>query len=129
MSLLEVPMFAEHPAPDSPAPDSPAPDSIDEPVDVIVLVAPDRADLSSQFVDTLSEMKARGSAAVLVVFPRVVDAEILQRATDAGATHCVVAPSSGELFAHIERARSLRRYAAAEDDRLDTFWRTRSHRQ
>ena len=39
-----------------------------------------------------------GGAAVLVVFPRFVDAEILRRQADAG------------------------------DDPLDTFWRMRSHR-
>jgi hypothetical protein len=118
MSLLEGPMFAEHTAANS----------IEEPIDVVVLVAPDGAALPQQFVDALAAVKARDSAAVLVVFPRVVDAEILQRVADAGANHCVAAPSSGELFAHIERARSLRRYADTDDDPLDAFWRTRSRR-
>ena len=101
---------------------------IEEPIDVVVLVAPDQGGLSQQFVDALATMKAQGAAAVLVVFPRFVDAEILQRASNAGADHCVVAPSSRELFSHIERARSLRRHADAGDDPLDTFWRARSHR-
>lgn len=115
-------MLVEHSIPDS------IHGRIDEPIDVVVLVAPDQAGLSQQFVDALATMKTHGGAAVLVVFPRVVDAEILQRASSAGADHCVVAPSSRELFAHIERARSLRRQADADDDPLDTFWRTRSHR-
>ena len=116
-------MLVEHCVPDS------IDGRIDDPIDVVVLVAPDQAGLSQQFVDVLATMKTDGGAAVLVVFPRVIDTEILERASTAGADHCVVAPSSRELFAHIERARSLRRRADDDDDPLDTFWRARSHRQ
>jgi hypothetical protein len=122
MTLLEEPMLAEHPVSNS------IDARIDEPVDVVVLVAPDQDGLSQQFVDALAAMKTQGAAAVLVVYPRFVDAETLRRASNAGADHCVVAPSSRELFSHIERARSLRRQADAGDDPLDTFWRARSHR-
>jgi hypothetical protein len=120
-------MLVEHSIPDSI--NQPINTPIDRPIDVVVLVAPDQPGLSQQFVDALTTMKTRGAAAVLVVFPTVVDAEILQRASNAGADHCVVAPSSRDLFAHIERARSLRRHSDAEDDPLDAFWRTRSLRQ
>ena len=116
-------MLVEHSIPDS------IDELINEPIDVVVLVAPDQACLSQQFVDALAMMKTHGRAAVLVIFPRVVEAEILARASNAGADHCVVAPSSRDLFAHIERARSLRRHSDAEDDPLDTFWRTRSLHQ
>ena len=92
MTLLEEPMLVEHSISDSIA------RAIDGPIDVVVLVAPDRAGLSQQFVDALATMKTHGGAAVLVVFPRFVDAEILRRQADAG------------------------------DDPLDTFWRMRSHR-
>ena len=120
-------MLAEHPIRQ---PGAEPLDEPNEPMDVVVLVAPDQVGLSQQFVDAIAQMKTRGAAAVLVVFPSVVDAETLQLVTDAGANHCVVAPTSGELFGHIERARSIRRQVVAtEDDPLDIFWRTRSRRR
>jgi hypothetical protein len=86
-------MLVEHSIPD--AIDA----RIEEPIDVVALVAPDQGGLSQHLVDALATMKTQGAAAVLVVFPRFVDAEILRRQADAGV------------------------------DLLDTFWRTRSHRQ
>jgi hypothetical protein len=119
-------MLAEHPTP------LPLSTALDSAIDVVVLVVPDRVGLaheglSHEFVDAIAEMRMRGDAAVLVVFPRAVDADVIARAEAAGASHCVVAPSSDDLFRHIERARTLRRHAIVEDDPLDTLWRTRSH--
>jgi hypothetical protein len=118
-------MLAEHPT--SPPVHDAVGASINAPMDVVVLVVPDQTGLSHEFVDAIAEMRARGDAAVLVVFPRVVDADVIRRAEAAGASHCVVAPTSEDLFRHIERARALRRHAVAEDDPLDAFWRARSH--
>jgi hypothetical protein len=114
-------MLAEHPTP------QPVGAPVDAPMDVVVLVVPDTGGLTHEFVDAIAEMRGRGDAAVLVVFPRVVDAEVIQRAEAAGASHCVVAPTSDDLFKHIERARALRRHAVAENDPLDALWRARSH--
>jgi hypothetical protein len=72
---------------------------IEEPIDVVALMAPDQGGLSQQFVDALATMKTQGAAAVLVVFPRFVEAENLRRHADAGV------------------------------DPLDTLWRTRSQRR
>lgn len=96
-------------------------------MDVVVLVVPDHGGLSHDFVDAIAEMRGHGDAAVLVVFPRVVDDEVIQRAEAAGASHCVVAPTADDLFKHIDRARALRRHVVAEDDPLDALWRARIH--
>ncbi len=117
-------MLAEHPTPRP----EPLGASIDAPLDVVVLVVPDHGGLSPEFVDAIAEMRRRGDAAVLVVFPRVGDAEVIRRAEAAGARHCVVAPTSDDLFEHIERARALRRHAVAADDPLDALWRARASR-
>ncbi len=106
-------MLAEHPIPQPIAEAVDA--SLDAPMDVVVLVVPDhgpRRGLSADFLEAIAEMRARGDAAVLVVFPRAVDPEVIARAEGAGASHCVVAPTSADLFRHIERARALRRHAA-----------------
>ena len=123
-------MLAEHPTPQptEPVVRDALGDAINAPMDVVVLVVPDREGLSDEFVAAISEVRDRGDAAVLVVFPRVVGADVLQRAEAAGASHCAVAPSSDDLFTHIERARTLRRQAIVEDDPLDVFWRNRSRR-
>jgi hypothetical protein len=133
-------MLAEHPIPQPIAEVVDA--ALDAPMDVVVLVVPDHrgptADgvlhdgLSADFLEAIAEMRARGDAAVLVVFPRAVDPEVIASAEGAGASHCVVAPTSADLFRHIERARALRRHAAAEAnpldaDPLDSLWRTRPH--
>jgi hypothetical protein len=117
-------MLAEHPTPQTGAPTDAA---INAPMDVVVLVVPDHGGLTHEFVDAIAEIRERGDAAVLVVFPGAVDADIVRRAEAAGASHCVVAPSSDDLFRHIERARALRRVSDAEDDPLDALWRTRPH--
>jgi hypothetical protein len=133
-------MLAEHPIPQ---PITEVVDaSLDAPMDVVVLVVPDHrgptADgvvhegLPADFLEAIAAMRSRGDAAVLVVFPRAVDPEVIARAVGAGASHCVVAPTSADLFRHIERARALRRHAATAEspsdrDPLDSFWRTRPH--
>jgi hypothetical protein len=133
-------MLAEHPIPQPIAEVIDA--TLDAPMDVVVLVVPDHRGptaagvvhegLSAGFLEAIAEMRTRGDAAILVVFPRAVDPEVIARAEGAGASHCVVAPTSADLFRHIERARALRRHAAAEDDPrdadpLDSLWRTRPH--
>ncbi len=123
-------MLAERPAPErapseGPTPEPTTPEVENEPIDVVVLVAPDGGTLSDDFVAAIARMKARGAAAVLVVFPRPVDVEVVHRAEAAGASNCVIAPSSSELFGHIERTRALRRHEA-DDDPLDVYWRSRS---
>jgi hypothetical protein len=124
-------MLAERPTPPtSAAVDARVPMSAqtNEPMDVVVLVVPDQTGLSPEFLDAIAEVRSRGDAAVLVVFPRAVDADSVLRAEAAGANHCAVAPASAELFTHIERARALRRHAIVEgaDDPLDALWRARS---
>ena len=108
-------MLAERPIPE-----------INEPMDVVVLVVPNQTGLSPEFLEAISEVRNRGDAAVLVVFPRTVGADVVLRAEAAGANHCAVAPASADLFTHIERARALRRRAIVENDPLDTLWRARS---
>ena len=108
------------------------------PVDVVVLLGPDRHGSCTELFDAISEIKQRDHAAVLVVFTHPVDADILDRAGVAGADLCVVAPSPADLFGHIERTRARYRAATeptsrrppadryAREDPLDTFWR-RTH--
>jgi hypothetical protein len=125
--LRENPMLAEHP---SPQPMAEAVDaSLDAPMDVVVLVVPDHGlapgGLSYEFLDAIAQMRARGDAAILVVFPRTVEPEVFARAEGAGASHCVVAPTSVDVFRHIERARTLRRHPTPTDESLDALWRTR----
>src|SRR3954471_15735852 len=83
-----------------------------EPVAVVVLLAPDRHGAFDVLFDVITEVKRRDHTAVLVVFNRAVDADIVRRATDAGADLCVVEPSVTDLFSHIERARSAYRSSA-----------------
>lgn len=126
-------MLAEHPVPH--AADAVVPGDVDDvletAMDVVVLVVPDQRGLSREFVDAIAAVRRRGDAAVLVVFPSVVDAEVIMQPGAAGATHCVVAPTSDDIFKHIERARVLRRRAVMEADpldrTLDTLWRSRIH--
>ncbi len=126
-------MLAEHPVP-HPA-DAVVPGDVDDvletAMDVVVLVVPDQRDLSREFVDAIADVRRRGDAAVLVVFPIVVDAEVIMQAEAAGASHCVVASTSDDIFKHIERVRVLRRRPVTEanplDRTLDTLWRARIH--
>jgi hypothetical protein len=98
-----------------------------EAIDVVMLFAP-RVPPRDQFEHSVAEWRSAGRA-VLVVLPCSVDADGLQRLVAAGADLCVVAPTSAELFSHVERARCLHRRASHRDDEvLDTFWRTRSDR-
>lgn len=133
-------MPAEHPVPHpvdavvatgTTGVDATVDDVLETPMDVVVLVVPDQRSLSHEFVDAIADVRRRGDAAVLVVFPRVVDAGVILEAQAAGASHCVIAPSSEDLFKHIERARALRRRAVMEadplDHTLDTLWRARTH--
>jgi DNA-binding NarL/FixJ family response regulator len=80
-----------------------------DPVDVVVLLAPDRHGDFDMLLDAIAEVKQRDHTAVLVVFNRAVDADIVRRAANAGADFCVIEPSATELFSHIERARSAHR--------------------
>jgi hypothetical protein len=80
-----------------------------DPVDVVVLLAPDRHGDFEMLLDAIAEVKQRDHTAVLVVFNRTVDADIVRRAANAGADFCVIEPSATELFSHIERARSAHR--------------------
>jgi hypothetical protein len=123
LNLRGAPMLGERPTPE-----------INEPMDVVVLVVPDQSGLSPEFLEAIAEVRSRGDAAVLVVFPRAVGADAVLRAEAAGANHCAVAPASDELFTHIERARTLRRNTivdagALDSDPLDILWRTRSQSQ
>ena len=122
-------MLAEHP---TPQPIAEAVDSsLDAPIDVVVLVVPDHGlapgGLAQEFLGAIAQMRTRGDAAILVVFPSAVEPEVFARAEGAGASHCVVAPTSADLFRHIERARTLRRQSTSVDDPLDALWRTRPH--
>ena len=114
-------MLAE-PVP-NPIPEHPA-----DPLDVVVLVVPENAS-ATRLVDVIAEMSARHGAAVLVVFPAGVDTQTVRRFAAAGANHCVVAPRSTELYAHMQRARADARHRRGEDDPLDAFWRARSARR
>jgi hypothetical protein len=111
------------------------------PTDVIVLIAPSSTSCE-QLLRTIAELKSGGRAAVLVVFPHLADTETVTRASTAGADLCVVAPTSGDLFSCIERARAVHRLASRDgtastrhqncrrsDEVLDTLWRKRSHRE
>jgi hypothetical protein len=80
-----------------------------DPVDVVVLLAPDRHGDFDMLFDAIAEVKQRDHTAVLVVFNRAVDADIVGRAANAGADFCVMGPSAIDLFSHIERARSAHR--------------------
>ncbi len=115
---------------------------IEGPTDVIVLIAPSPGTSCDQLLRTITELKAGGRAAVLVVFPRLADTEAVVRAWAAGADLCAVAPTSEELFRCMERARSVHRLASRDgtpsarpqncrrsDELLDTLWRKRARRQ
>jgi hypothetical protein len=114
----------------------------DTPLDVIVLIAPSRSTSGDQFLRTIAELKSAGRAAILVVFPRVADAQTLAQASTAGADLCVVAPTVDELFPSIDRARSVHRSTSRKrtastrdrncrrgDELLDTLWRKRSQHE
>jgi hypothetical protein len=110
-----------------PAPD-PVPEPPADPLDVVVLVVPENVS-TTRLVDVIAEMSARHGAAVLAVFPPGVDARTVRQIAAAGADHCVVAPRSTELFAHMQRARADARHRRGEVDPLDAFWRSRSVRR
>jgi response regulator RpfG family c-di-GMP phosphodiesterase len=124
------------------APEYPSAAPADEPIDVIVLIAPSPSTSRDQFLRTIAELKSDGRTAVVVVFPHFADTETLARVSTAGADLCVVAPTSHDLFACMERARSLHRLASRDgsastrrqncrrnDELLDTLWKKRSHRE
>jgi hypothetical protein len=108
----------------------PEPKPIDEshaePHDVVVLVVPD-GDAPARLVDAITEITRNGTAAVLVVFPNGGDAETLRRVAAAGANYAS-APSSTELFGHMQRARADARHRRSTEDPLDTLWRSRTRR-
>ena len=99
--------------------------------DVIVFLAPARGRACNRLLRAISDIKADGRAAVLVVFTREVDDVVRARFLAAGADLCVVAPASDDLFGHIQRARALYRArdaarARTDDDLLDALWSRRS---
>ena len=55
--------------------------SLDAPMDVVVLVVPDHGlasgALSPEFLGAIAQMRARGDAAILVVFPSSVDPDAI----------------------------------------------------
>ncbi len=81
-------------------------------INVVVLFAP-RGGPLAPFERSVAEWSLRGRA-VLVVLPRAVDAETLARLAALGADLCVIAPTSTELFASVEQARSIHRRRGAE---------------
>jgi hypothetical protein len=96
-------------------------------IDVITLFAPQHFP-NDDFEHSVEEWESVDRA-ILVVLPRRVDDEWLDRLRSAGADLCVVAPTPDELFTHVERARRRHRRACAtrtiSDDRLDALWRER----
>jgi uncharacterized damage-inducible protein DinB len=97
-------------------------------IDVITLFAPHDFP-NEEFERSVEEWKSTDRA-ILVVLPRRVDAEWLDRLRSAGADLCVVAPTPAELFTHVERARRRHRGACtvrtSSDERLDALWRARA---
>jgi hypothetical protein len=81
----------------------------DEPLDVVVLLAPDRQGAYAQLFEAIVQVKLHDHTAVLVVFGHGVDDETLRGAEAAGADFWVVEPASTDLFRHIERARTEHR--------------------
>jgi hypothetical protein len=98
-----------------------------EPLDVVVLVVPD-GDTPARLVDAITEITRNGTAAVLVVFPKGGDTETLRRIAAAGANYAS-APTSSEMFGHMQRARADARHRRSGDDPLDTLWRSRTRRR
>lgn len=96
-------------------------------IEVITLFAPLNCP-SEEFEQSVEEWRSTDRA-ILVVLPNKVDDETVDRLRSAGADLCVVAPTSEELFTHVERARRRHRKACpartSSDDRLDALWRTR----
>ena len=96
-------------------------------IDVITLFAP-LSWVSGEFEQSVEEWRSPDRA-ILVVLPKRFDDETVDRLRSAGADMCVVAPTSEELFTHVERARRRHRKACpartSSDDRLDALWRTR----
>ena len=101
-------------------------------VDVVVLVAPTRRSAWLSTLDAITHAGRRPHTAVLVVFERAADIDLLHEAEAAGADLCVVAPAPRDLFAHIERTRAHyrgrsaqagRERAPANEDPLDRLWR------
>ena len=96
-------------------------------IDVVTLFAPRRlpdADFERSIADWSTPNRA-----VLVVLADGLDERALDRLHLVGADLCVVAPSSEELFTHVERARGrhrmLRTGRTIRDEQLDTLWRER----
>ena len=100
-------------------------------IDVITLFAPHDFP-NEEFECSVEEWKSPDRA-ILVVLPRRVDDDWLDRLRSAGADLCVVAPTPDELFTHVERARRRHRRThtarASSDERLDELWRTRRLRR
>jgi hypothetical protein len=114
---------------------NPVPDGPPDPFDVVVLVVPENAS-PARIIDVIAEASSRDHTAVLVVLPRGTDLPTMERIVAAGANHCAIAPSSNELFAHMQRARADARHRRTgdrgdprDDDLLDALWRNRAARR
>jgi hypothetical protein len=83
--------------------------SRDDPLDVVVLLAPDRPGAYALLFEAIVQVALHDRTAVLVVFGHAVDDDTRRCAYASGADFCVVEPSSADLFGHIERARSEHR--------------------
>ena len=97
-------------------------------IDVVTLFAP-RILPDAEFERSVAEWSAHDRA-ILVVLHSSPDETDLDRLHRAGADLCVVAPTPGELFSHVERARRRHRRVCTgrtrSDERLDALWRERS---
>jgi hypothetical protein len=92
-------------------------------VDVVTLFAP--RDLSrDDFEQSVAEWTSPHRA-VLVVLQCDIGADALARLASAGADLCVVAPTSTELFTHVERARRNHRLLAVHSC-TDPEWERRA---
>jgi len=111
--------------------ENPTCDEPPEPLDVVVLVVPENASPIA-IVDVIARASGRDTA-ILVVLPRGFDEDARREIVAAGANHCAVAPSSAELFAHMQRARAEARHRRIDrridDDPLDALWRNRGARR
>ena len=81
--------------------------SVETATNVVVLFPPPGIP-REQFERTVAEWSSRGRA-VLVVFPRAVDAQFVERLEALGADLCITTPTSTELFTSVDRARTRHR--------------------
>jgi hypothetical protein len=107
---------------------NPLTDGPADPLDVVVLVVPENAS-PARIIEVIAEASTHDHTAVLVVLPGGADPRTQRRIMAAGANHCAIAPTSSELFAHMQQARADARRRRSGDspdaDPLDVLWRRR----